>query len=87
MIITRSRPFKRKIKRLPKSIQLAFMARLELFIEHQYDIRLNNHALSGPLCNYRSINITGDYRLVYEQYDENTIRLIDIDTHSHLYDH
>ncbi|PIR57292.1 MAG: type II toxin-antitoxin system YafQ family toxin [Parcubacteria group bacterium CG10_big_fil_rev_8_21_14_0_10_41_35] len=45
----------------------------------------NNHALSGDRQPYRSINITGDYRLIYEQYDEDTVRLIDIDTHSNLY--
>jgi len=33
----------------------------------------------------RSINITGDLRLVYEEIDEDVARFLDLDTHSNLY--
>lgn len=59
--------------------------KLEIFMEDQFAVILNNHALQGSLRPYRSINITGDYRLIYDQYDIDTVRLIDIDTHSNLY--
>ena len=85
MILTRSRRFKKKVKKLPQPVKRALAMRLLVFIENPYDVRLNNHSLSGALRQYRSINITGDYRLIYENYERNAVRLIDIDTHSNLY--
>ena len=59
---------------------------LDDFADHLYFATiLNNHSLHGSKKSYRSINITGDYRLIYELYDIDTARLIDIDTHSNLY--
>ena len=49
------------------------------------NIVLNNHALNGKYGGYRSINITGDYRLIYEECGTDAVRLIDIDTHGNLY--
>ena len=63
--------------------KLAFL--LELFAENPFDPSLNNHALQGSLRNYRSIDITGDYRLMYEWTGDGRVRLIDIGTHSNLY--
>ncbi len=85
MTITYSRRFKKNAQKLPHKIQRALTARIRVFSKNPHDIQLHNHALSGPLRNYRSINITGDYRLIYEEYDKSTVRLIDIDTHSNLY--
>jgi addiction module RelE/StbE family toxin len=50
------------------------------------DPLLHNHKLNGERRHQRSINITGDYRLIFEVVDKNTVRLIDIDTHANLYD-
>lgn len=86
MTFVRTGKFKKKVARLPVKIKLALMERLRLFAVDPFSFILNNHALHGSLRNYRSINITGDYRLIYEDYAENTVRLIDIDTHSNLYD-
>ena len=85
MIVVRTKYFSKAAVKLPASVKRALVERLQLFIEDPFNIILNNHALSGDRQPYRSINITGDYRLVYEQYDANTVRLIDIDTHSNLY--
>ena len=46
---------------------------------------LNNHALHGEYLGYRSINITGDLRAVYEIQDEKAVKFLFIDTHSNLY--
>lgn len=85
MITTYSRRFKKQVKKLPHKIQRALTARIRIFSKNPHDAQLHNHALAGPLRNYRSINITGDYRLIYEECDKSTLRLIDIDTHSNLY--
>ncbi|MBI5400827.1 MAG: type II toxin-antitoxin system mRNA interferase toxin, RelE/StbE family [Candidatus Yonathbacteria bacterium] len=85
MIIIRTKYFTKTVIKLPANIKNALADRLQLLISDPFNVILNNHALSGDRQPYRSINITGDYRLVYEQYDEDTVRLIDIDTHSNLY--
>lgn len=85
MIIIRTKYFSKTAVKLPVNIKRALAERLQLFMDDPFNIILNNHALGGDRQPYRSINITGDYRLIYEQYDDETVRLIDIDTHSNLY--
>lgn len=77
--------FAKKVAKLPLSIKKALALKLSIFIKDPFSDVLNNHALQGDKRRYRSINITGDYRLIYEEYDSAVVRLIDIDTHSNLY--
>jgi len=85
MRVIPSKNFEKKVVKLSMPIKSAVVERLRLFAEDQFHALLNNHALHGQQKHFRSINITGDYRLIYEQYDADTVRLIDIDTHSNLY--
>ncbi|MCR4328555.1 MAG: type II toxin-antitoxin system mRNA interferase toxin, RelE/StbE family [Patescibacteria group bacterium] len=85
MIFSPSNQFKKKAEKLPKKIQQALVDHLRLFSSDPFNVLLNNHLIHGSMRSYRSINVTGDWRLIYEQYDEHTMRLIDIDTHSKLY--
>ncbi|MDO8579590.1 MAG: type II toxin-antitoxin system mRNA interferase toxin, RelE/StbE family [bacterium] len=85
MIIISSKNFEKSLKKINPKIQLVLGAKLRIFMNDPWNFTLNNHTLHGSMRNYRSINITGDYRAIYEEYDKNTVRLIDIDTHSGLY--
>ena len=85
MITIETSRFTKKIKKLPTKIYDALKERAALFKSDPYHPLLNNHKLTGERRHQRSINITGDWRLIFEQYDENTVRLLDIDTHSNLY--
>lgn len=85
MIIVRTKYFSKTAVKLPATVKRALAERIQLFMNDPFSVILNNHALSGDRKPYRSINITGDYRLVYEQYDDETVLLIDVDTHSNLY--
>ncbi|MDO8594734.1 MAG: type II toxin-antitoxin system mRNA interferase toxin, RelE/StbE family [bacterium] len=85
MKIVSSRQFEKAVSKLPKKVRQALAVRLVIFVKDPFNVLLNNHALHGSLRSYRSINITGDYRLIYEDYARDTVRLIDIDTHSNLY--
>ena len=85
MIVIPSNHFKKKVAKLSKKIKITLAERIQLFMSEPHHITLNNHPLHGSLRSYRSINITGDYRLIYEDYDVGIVRLIDIDTHSKLY--
>ena len=85
MNFSKSRNFERKIGKLPGKVKKALALRLRIFALDPFNPILRNHPLRGSMRNYRSINITGDWRLVYENADGDTVRLIDIDTHSNLY--
>ena len=85
MIIIPSKNFKKAIKKLSPKVRAALADRLRIFMVDPWNYLLNNHPLHGSMRSYRSINITGDFRLVYEEYDTETIRLIDVDTHNGLY--
>lgn len=77
--------FKKKYKKLRKNEQEQLKERRELFLKDPYHPILNNHALSGKYKGYRSINITGDLRVLYEPLGKDKALFITIDTHSNLY--
>jgi addiction module RelE/StbE family toxin len=85
MFIITSKNFDKKFKKLPKKVQLQAKERILLFINTPTDPRLNNHLLHGDKKLIRSININGDLRLLFEDATKNTVRFLDIDTHSNLY--
>ena len=85
MIIVPARYFKKKVNKLPKSIKIKLAERIRLFMNEPKNIILNNHKLNGAYGGYRSINITGNYRMIYEELPDNSARLIDIGTHTELY--
>lgn len=60
-------------------------AAIELFGVDPFHHTLRNHALVGKKQGLRSIDITGDYRIIYSPISSNTALLIDIGTHSQLY--
>ncbi|MEY4747042.1 MAG: hypothetical protein RLZZ416_91 [Candidatus Parcubacteria bacterium] len=80
-----STQFIKKRKKLPTKVFNAMKERFLLFTKDPQNPVLNNHRLHGKRKHQRSINITGDWRLVFEQVDGNTVRLLDIDTHANLY--
>ncbi len=85
MVITYSRVFKKMLRKQSVVIQEKFYTRLALFVKDQRDPVLANHALNGEWAGYRSINITGDIRAVFEEIDKRHVEFIDIGSHSELY--
>ena len=86
MRIDYSKRFSKDLRKCSSKIRLAFAARLELFIIDKFHSLLNNHSVGGQYAGCRSINITGDYRAVLEEYDSGKIiYFITIGTHSQLY--
>jgi len=86
MIVDFHRDFKKELKTLPKKYQEQFFKRLDIFFQNPHHIILNNHKLSGKLKNMRSINITGDIRVIYEQMDKNVVLFLTIANHNNLYE-
>lgn len=83
-----SKRFLKQFKRAPKTIRESFQKRVALFLKDPYDPQLRNHALTGSLQRYRSINITGDWRALFRLVDrkEKAVLFFDaLGTHSELY--
>ncbi len=77
--------FEKSYKKLPVKIKKKTKERNIIFLEDPFRPILNNHALSGKYTGYRSINITGNIRIVYKFLDKNTVLFSEIGTHSKLY--
>jgi addiction module RelE/StbE family toxin len=85
MKIIFQKSFEKCYKKLPNKIKLKVQERNILFEKNPNDPILNNHALHGKYAGYRSINITGNLRALYEQLNKNTVQFVIIDNHSNLY--
>lgn len=80
--------FHRKIKKEDIRIQKSFKEALRLFILDPFDPQLENHPLKDPWKGCRSIDITADYRAIYEEIKEGDVivaHFITIGTHKELY--
>jgi len=77
--------FIKSFNKLSKKIQEKVLEKLELFDEDEFNEIFKNHKLHGEYDGYRSINITGDLRIIYEKINDETFRLYTIGTHSQLY--
>lgn len=77
--------FKKQYKKLRFNEQGHCDERIALFVRDPYHPVLNNHSLGGEYKNFKSINITGDLRALFELADKDTVLFITIDTHSNLY--
>ncbi len=84
MKITYSKKFIKQLKKAPKKIKIVFKERIKIFLKNKYDLILNNHNLHGQIKKYKSINITGDWRAVFEE-KNNKIYFVLLGTHSQLY--
>ena len=59
--------------------------RIQIFIWDPFDSVLHNHALGGKWSGYRSINIGGDLRAIYEPIDAEMAFFVRLGTHSELF--
>lgn len=84
MRITYSKEFIKQAEKLPPELQLQLYERITLFHGNPLNQKLRNHALKGKYAAYRSINVTGDYRVLYLQREDEVI-FDKIGTHSQLY--
>ena len=79
-----SRRFQKNLRKASPKIQQAFLRRRRIFREHPNHPLLNNHRLTGQYKGCRSINVTGDWRAIYQETKKEII-FIDLGTHSQLY--
>ncbi|MBI3380176.1 type II toxin-antitoxin system mRNA interferase toxin, RelE/StbE family [Candidatus Gottesmanbacteria bacterium] len=79
-----SHRFDKQLRKAPLEIKIALRNKLSLFFQNPFHPLLNNHALVGKFANFRSINITGDWRAIYKETDDIVVFTL-FGTHSQLY--
>lgn len=84
MTVGFSKTFIKQSKKLGQPTRWKLYERIELFSSNPLHPTLRNHPLKGKYKDYRSIDITGDVRALYIQY-ENEIIFDVVGTHSQLY--
>jgi addiction module RelE/StbE family toxin len=86
LIATFSKNFKRSLKKKDKFIQEKTRERIRLLREDPSNVLLKNHRLHGKYEGCNSINITGNFRAIFEYLNENHIVFSEIGTHPELYE-
>ena len=76
--------FEKKFDTLSRKLQDRFFERVAIFRENQFHPILNNHSVDHAYSGWRSINVTGDYRALFEEV-EGGIVFMKIGTHPELY--
>ena len=79
-----SKDFKKEYKKLSKKLQAKIDERLLIFMGDKFHPLLDNHQLHGEWHGYRSVNITGNIRAIYEELGDLTY-FVAIGTHPELY--
>ena len=88
MIIRYSPLFLKTLKKLDVRIRKSFKERILLFAKNPNDPQLDNHPLKREYRGLRSIDITADFRAIYEEKrdgEEETAYFVLIGTHKQLY--
>jgi addiction module RelE/StbE family toxin len=81
--------FIEKLKKVDARIRNSFYEKMETFEKSHLDPQLNNHALKDEYEGLRSINVTNDYRAIYEEVqegDEMIAYFFLLGTHKELYE-
>jgi addiction module RelE/StbE family toxin len=82
---SRHREFKRQFKKLDRGVRDKLQERFRLLLIDEYSPLLNNHKLHHPWEGYSSINITGDWRLIYKRIATDSYYLRAVGTHHQLF--
>ena len=62
--------FVKKLKKLDPKIKVAFKKKVVMFRVNRFDKILNNHSFDRTHLGCRSINITGNYRIIFRDFGE-----------------
>jgi addiction module RelE/StbE family toxin len=85
MIIGYRKGFEKKTRKLPVEIRAVLRERLRVFMATPHHPLLHNHTLTGSWRGYRSINVTGDWRAIYQPIGTDTAVFVEVGTHHDLY--
>lgn len=84
MTVEFTKNFIKQSKKLSPKLRVQVFQRIKLFTKEPLNPLLRDHQLKGKYKQYRSIDITGDYRALYLR-EENMVIFDIVGTHSQLY--
>ena len=85
MEILLHKSFLRQFKKIPQPTRAKFVDRKNLFIKEPFNQLLNNHSVGKAYPGCRSLNVTGDYRAIFQEVSPESVVFLYIGTHSELY--
>lgn len=78
--------FTKKFKKLPAKLKEKTIFTIKEFTKNPLNPLLKNHALVGGLSGKRAFSVTGDARIIFEEYDNYILVIMfDIGTHNQVY--
>ena len=77
--------FSKMFSKLSRATQEAYIERETLFMQDRRHSLLKDHALSGKWAGHRSINLTGDFRAIYQEIVAGVCQFVAIGTHHQLF--
>ena len=86
MKTVRHKNFKKQYKKLLQPLKTKVDLALKKFVTNPFDETLKNHALKGKMYGKRAFSITGDIRIVFEEYDDYVVVIVlAVGSHNQIY--
>lgn len=86
MIIKTSKKFEKQLKKFSRKQQDLVDKTILLFQQNPHDPKLDNHGLIGKRKEQRSIDVSFDLRIIFEEEDNYVkVLMLQIGSHSQLY--
>ena len=78
--------FDKAYQKLPSKLQHKVDKTLEFFQKNPHDRNLDNHPLKDNLQGKRAISVTGDVRIIFEEYKDYTVvEMLNVGKHTQVY--
>lgn len=86
MQINYAKSFQQAFLKLDKKRREKVLEAIQVFQTDPFDPILRNHLLKGSMQGKRSFSVTGDVRILFEEYKDYTLVLmLDVGTHNQVY--
>jgi addiction module RelE/StbE family toxin len=86
MIIKYHKRFEKQLKKITEKDKKRVIETVERFILKSHDASLRNHALKGVLAGKRSISVSSDIRIIFEEYENYTLVIfLDLGNYGRVY--
>ena len=78
--------FEKHYQKLSDELKNKVQQKIAVFSQNPLDRQLKNHALTGKLFGKRAFSVTGDMRVIFEEFEDYTLVLfVDVGTHNQVY--
>ncbi|MBD3329920.1 type II toxin-antitoxin system mRNA interferase toxin, RelE/StbE family [Candidatus Peregrinibacteria bacterium] len=79
--------FEKRLKKLSPTIKNKTISAIKCFSEDPFDKKLKNHALRGKLKGKRAFSVSGDIRVIFEEFDDYIlVIMLDVGSHAQVYE-